>query len=193
MAYNAIDVTTGKGDTLYGPLFWFDGEYTEELDFTLDPKTEPGWVQIGEASTEGIDVEQEADKIVKMVWGKKNLGANYSNFKDTVLVRHASSTDPDVLGVIYGKENISKVNGKIQLKVKNRQPSNGSLLVMAVTDDGRKNWIFIQKAQPDLNLSYTFGDEDIVIFEVTYDCLQTDDGTTHIQLIETPVAPEPEE
>lgn len=184
MAYNAIDVTTFKGDTIHGPLFWFPGGYDGEVDIDFDAKSTEGWIQIGEASTEGVDINQEADKNPKMVWGAKNLGSIYSNFTSTILVRHASTTDPDLLGVVYGEGNVVVSAGVVDLSIRNRTPGVGSLLIQAKTDDGRRVIEYVPLAQPDLNLSYTWGDEDVTVIEVTYDCLQLNDGTTNRRLIE---------
>lgn len=189
MAYNSIDVTAGKGDVINGPLWWFQGGYTEEIDLTFNPAETAGWVQIGEASTDGVDIAQEADKNEKRVWGNKSLGSSYSNFTSTLTVRHASSTDADLLKVMYGKDNVVSDGGTLKITVKSRQPEVGTMIVMGVTDDGRKRWQVVPKAQPDLNLTYSWGDEDIVVIEAVYDCISDAEGVTDYQLIEEAVTP----
>lgn len=195
MAYNAIDVTTGKGDVLNGPLFWYPGGFEGDVTLDLDLKTETGWIQIGEASTDGVEFSTEVDSEDKKVWGDKILGTIQTNYKETAVVNHASFTDKDVLGIMYNPENVVVADGVMKVVSKNRIPKVGTLVIQAVTDDDRKNWMVIPKAQPDLNLTFSWGDEEIIVVETTYNCLPLADKTCKYMLTETaeedtPVEPE---
>lgn len=186
MAYNDLNVTAGKGDTVLGPLWWNPTPITTALDLDFDPTAVAGWVRLGHAMTEGVDNSQEADNSEVIVWGAKTIRVNYTGFKDTVVVRFASSTDPDVLKVVFGADNVSVTpEGAVKLIVKSRQPEIGTLLIMGVTDDGRKRWIVVHKAQADLNVSRTFSDEDIVSIETTFACLDAgEEAGAHYELTE---------
>lgn len=191
MGYNTLDVTAGKGDVAAGQLWFFPGGYEGEIDLSFEPSTETGWVQGGYASTDGVTVDNSADKNEKRVWGNLSLGSTYSNFASTVTVQHASSTDPDLLGRLYGSGNVAveAVSGNITINSKGTQPEVATLLINAVTDDGRKNKLVIWKAQPDLNRSFSMTDDEITVIEATYDCVAIADGTTWTQLIEGIEAP----
>lgn len=194
MAYNPIDVTAGKGDTTLGPIWWKPGALEEDIDFSFDPTSAEsiaaGWVKLGEGHTDGIDSAQEADGTDKMVWGAKNLGTTYTNFKDTLTARLASATDNDALKAVFGVNSIEALSGSvsgIRLNVRNRQPETGSWLFMMKTDDGRRWWVVISNGQADINITRSMGDEDIVVMETVVNCLQSPGSdVTHYELIEKP-------
>lgn len=196
MAYNPIDVTAGKGDVINGPLWYSRVPYDKLITLDFDPSAN-GFVKIGEASTDGFDNSQSADATDKNVWGGKSLGKTYSNFQDSYVIRLASSTDPDVLAMVFGKDNVTKANGAVNTVVGPRQPTHGSFLIQMITDDGRKSWHYVPAGQPDLNLTRSFSDTEIVIIETTVNALQTvirDADTnavlfngTHIEIVEDPI------
>lgn len=202
MAYNPIDVTTGKANTIDGPIWFKPGELTEEIDFTFDPSSAEsvaaGWVRLGEGSTDGVESSQEMDSNEKRVWSK-NLGTTFTNYRDMLTLRLASATDKDALKVIVGVNNVEDLAGAIsgiRVSFRNRQPEVGAYLIQMKTDDGRNWWIIVRKGQADPNNTRSMGDENIIIMETVINALEDSTGETHYELIEgnyasTPVEPEP--
>lgn len=188
MAYDPYHVTSSKADTAFGPLWAFDGIYEDEVTDGFDPTAIAGWVRLGESSTDGVSSEQSADQNDKLVW-TKNLGSTYTNFKDTLTVRFASTLDADVLGFVFGKENIMAGQGFVRVKVGPRQPSIRSFAVFMRNDDGTGKFIFIKQAQPDLNLTRDFNEDGITIIETVLACLESDPETTHLEFILKPLPP----
>lgn len=190
MAYNPIDVTTGKANTLDGPIWWKKGALETEIDFSFDPSSAAakaeGWVRLGEGSTDGVESAQEMDANEKRVWSK-NLGTTFTNFRDTLTVRLASATDSDALKAVVGVDNVTALTGAIsgiRVSFRNRQPEIGAWLIQMKTDDGRNWWIVVPNAQLDPNITRSMGDEDIVVMEATINALEDSTGETHYEYIE---------
>lgn len=199
MAYNPIDVTTGKANTLDGPIWFKPGELEEEIDFSFDPSSAEaqaeGWVRLGEGSTDGVESAQEMDSNEKRVWSK-NLGTTFTNYRDTLVVRLASATDNDALKAVVGVNNVKALTGAvsgIRVSFRNRQPGIGAWLIQMKTDDGRDWWIVVRKGQVDPNITRSMGDEDIVVMETTVNALEDNTGETHYELIEGQYAETPVE
>ena len=198
MGYDNLNVTYGKGNTKTGPIWFNPATPTADLTLAFAPEQGvEGWVRLGDIETEGITSTQEADSADKFVWGAKKVGTVYSNFKDTVTGTLVSLVDPDVLKVLFGSENVTISNGTIKTEVKNRQPEKGQFVFMALTDDGRDQWVVVPEGQLDVNLERTWGDEDYVAAEITIGCLEDDNSRTHYELVEAldnqnddPVTPE---
>lgn len=202
MAYNPIDVTTGKADTVAGPIWFKPGVLEEEIDFTFDPASvenaAKGWSKLGEGSTDGVESSQEMDSNDKRVWSK-SLGTTYSNFRDLLTVRLASATDNDALKAVFGINSVTALTGGvsgIRLSVRNRQPETGAWLIQMKTDDGRRWWIVVKNGQADPNITRSMGDEDIVVMETVVNALVDENDESHYELIEkpasqVPVDPEP--
>jgi hypothetical protein len=188
MAYEDFDVTSSQADTAYGPLWAFDGVYTETVDETFDPSSIPGWLRLGQSSTDGVTSEQASDQTDKLVW-TKNLGSTFTNFKDTLVVRFASTLDVDVLGFVFGKQNVTVSGNAVHVKVGPRQPAIRSFAVFMKSDDGSRKFIFIQKAQPDLNMTRDFNEDGITVIETTLACLESAPETTHEEFTLKSVAP----
>ena len=168
MGYNPLDVSTGKGDTLIGPMLWNPTVQLEEIeDFDFSFPANEGWVKLGEGHTDGIDHTQEADSLDKQVWGSKSLGRTYSNFVDTVTARFVSWTDEDVRKCLFGENQVMSSNGVTRVYVTNRTPEYGTFVFLTKTDDGRKQWLVVPRGQVDPNLSVTMGDGDITMAETT--------------------------
>lgn len=184
MAYNELDVTTAKADVAYGPVYYNPRIITVIPGIDFEPLAEDGWVKLGETSTEGYSWEQSADEKQKLVMSK-NLGSAYTNFADKLTIQFASSLDIDVLGVVFGRSNVSvDADGTVMVAVRNRQPEYGTLLVNTITDDGRRRVAFCPRAQPDINVSYTWNEDDITVFETVFNLTTIADLANHYELIE---------
>jgi hypothetical protein len=89
--------------------------------------------------------------------------------------------------MVFGKNNVTvTAAGAIQVAVGARQPTIGSIYIATLTDDGRPRRGFAQKAQPDPNMSYSWAEEDITVFEVSLNLFSDSRGKTHYETF-TPV------
>lgn len=166
MAYNPLDVSAGRGNTVTGPIFYNPEEQTEKLTFST-VFSSGGWLRLGEGSTDGIESAQSATVTAKNVWGSKNLGNTFSEFSDTLVANYASAFDPDVLASVFGKENVKVSADEILTIVKSRTPGFGTYVFQMTLDDGRDHWLVVPAGQPDPNLTRTFNDSDIVVISTT--------------------------
>ena len=166
MGYNPLDVSAGKGNTTKGPIQYNPNVQTNKISFSTNFTT-GGWLRLGEGATEGIESTQEATATDKRVWGNKSLGTTFSEFKDTVLTRFASAFDSDVLGVVFGTDNVRVSDEELLTIVNQRTPGFGTFVWQMKLDDGRDHWLVVPAGQPDPNTTRTFNDSDIVIIETT--------------------------
>lgn len=194
MGQNNLDVSTTRGNTQLGPI-WFsptplDWTELDAITFTFLDTPPVGWVRLGHISTDGVDSSQESTVTPKLVW-TANLGNIISEASDKLVVRLASATDTDVLGFIFGDANVTETVGMIKVKVNaGRSSATGTILICGQTDDLRDFWV-LGNVQVDPNVSRTFVDTDLTVYEVTLTFIQPEgavDATTHLELIE-PVAP----
>lgn len=175
MGYNDLDITTVKGDVVDGPLFKVPGGLSAAIDVDWEPADTPGAVAIGDASTDGTDFERAADDNTIRVWGGKTVRVVYSNFEHTITIRLASSTDSDVLETLVGPENVTTTaGGAKKAAFKDRQPDVDGFIVRGKTLDGRTAMAVIPYGQVDPNLSWTWSDEDITVYEVNIKALSRD-------------------
>jgi hypothetical protein len=192
MAYNPLDVTMASQDFDLFPV-WYNknGHVGEVPDLDFDPGSvanlAAGWVKLGDTSPDGYNFEQSADKKEKKVMSR-TLASTYTNFADSVKIQFASSTDRDVLAFLFGDDNVTVLaDGALQVAVGARQPATGSFFIATLTDDGRPRRAFAQLAQPDPNMSYSWAEEDITVFEVTLNLFADSRGKTHYETL-TPAA-----
>ena len=166
MGYNPLNVSAGRGNTKTGPILFNPTVQLTKL--TLGQSfTAGGWLRLGEGSTDGVESAQTSTVTPKNVWGGKNLGNTFSEFTDTLTVNLASAFDTDVLGAVFGQENVQVDEDEILTIVKARTPSFGTYVIQTVLDDGRAHWIVVPAGQPDPNLTRTFNDSDIVVITTT--------------------------
>lgn len=185
MAYNDLNVTSIKTDEASGPVWWNPNPRPGIDGFDYEPLAADGWVQIGDASTDGYSFEQSSDSNDKRVFGR-NLGTLYSNFKDKLTIQLAATTDPDVLKVVYGSENVAvdPTTKVITLSVRGRQPQAGALRIHAKTDDGRRVVLEAPKVVPDINVSKTWTDEDVTVLETAFDMISVNGYPNHLEYYE---------
>lgn len=184
MARNDKDITAGKGDVVNGPLWVHFGSVNEDVDFSFDFENSSDWIELGEASTEGVSFSQEADLSEKKVWGDKTVGSLFSNFKDTFTLRLVSTLDADVKRFLYGNENVNVSDESIKTIIKNRQPEPCGIVIMSATDDGRKKWRCANNSVLDINLSEDWSDEDIVAIEATVTNLSDFENKGSYEIVE---------
>ena len=175
MAYNDVDVTTIKGNVVDGPLYRVPGGLATAIDVDWEQADTPTAVQIGESSTDGTDFERAADDNTIRVWGGKTIRVVYSNFEHTITIRLASSTDGDVLETLVGAENVTTTpGGASKVTFKDRQPDVDGFVIKGETLDGRVAIAVIPYGQVDPNVSWTWSDEDITVYEVQIKALSKD-------------------
>ena len=181
MAKDINHVTSVKGDNVKGPLLFNPSltvDVTDKTDFTTGE-----WKKLGYGSTDGISVEQTADDTEKVVWGA-SLGTVYSNFSDKVTLHCASFMDPDMLGVVFGTENVTTQSGLTTIKVKPRQGTQGTFVIAAQSDAGKPmTWVY--RGQTDPNVSYDASEGDIVTYDLVVTGISGEDGTTSTMLFQT--------
>lgn len=166
MAFNNETVTAGKANIVKGPLLW---NPTPETDVTVDTDfATGGWIRLGYGSTDGASVKQSVDSDDKNVWGA-NLGKIYSNFSDVFTVNFASFLDSDVLGVLYGANNVTvPKDGVRRVAVKNREPNVGTLVIAGVSDSGKDIYWVMPRAQAPLELDYDVTQDDIITIKAEF-------------------------
>lgn len=167
MGYNPLNVSAGRGNTTTGPLFYNPTEQLTKLVLGQELTTAAGWIRLGEGSTDGVESTQSSTVTPKNVWGAKNLGNTFSEFTDTLIANYASAFDPDVLGAVFGRENVIVDANEVLTIVKARTPGFGTYVFQVKLDDGRDHWLVIPAGQPDPNLTRTFTDSDIVVIATT--------------------------
>lgn len=171
MGYNPLNVSAGRGDTRTGPMWYCEEEVTEKISLS-ELFTDPKWIRAGEGSTDGVESSQSATVTAKRVWGSKNLGNTVSEFSDTLVANFASSFDSDVLGIVFGSDNVQVGTDEVLTVVKSRTPPFGTFVFQMELDDGRAHWIVVPAGQPDPNLTRTFNDADIVVTTTTIMCAE---------------------
>ena len=186
--WNTFDVTHSKADLATGPFWEFNELAAEKLpaDFTFDPTspTNTG-VCLGDSSTDGFDNDTSATINKATVWGGAVRGTSVSDYSETYTVRFASTTNADVNKFMYGDD---KVSGTTAIKVLHSGTARPvkTFMILARTDDGRRDWRIIPRAQVDISsLSPKFNEGDITVYEVKLNALYFNaDGDTHYSLTE---------
>lgn len=182
MALLEDNVTAATADVDFGSIWINLTIQTTVPDIDFEPSVEEGWICLGDTMPDGFNFEQSADAKERKVMSK-NLGSTFTNFADVLTVTFASSTDVDVLAVLFGKDNVTVTpRGAIQVAVKHRQPTVGSIWVKTYTDDGRPRIGFAPKARCDINLSYAWAEEDITGFETKFDLTAIKGMANHYEL-----------
>jgi len=181
MAYNDNDVTSLKG-AFSGPIFRFPAELDRsKLKDGFDPIAEGG-IYLGEMHTDGIENEESADSNPVTVWSGRKLRTVYTNWSDILTTNLVSKLDADVSRAIYGENNVTvTADGTVIVKHGLRQPPVSSIVVCAVADDGRNQWFFAPRAQPDINISQTWNETDLVSLPVAWGLLEDAEGGTHYE------------
>lgn len=166
MAFKRETVTAGKANIVKGPLLW---NPTPETDVSLSTDFATGdWIRLGYGSTDGVGVKQSVDSDDKNVWGA-TLGKIYSNFADVFTVNFASFLDSDVLGILYGTDNVTvPENGVRRVAVKNREPKEGTLVIAGISDAGDDIYWVMPRAQAPLELDYDITQDDLITIEADF-------------------------
>lgn len=184
MAKSSSAVTSVQVDNTEGPVY-YNPSITIDVSYSTDfSAAGAGWLDIGYGSTDGAKIEQKADSKDKKVWGA-NLGTTYSNFKDTATIHAASYRSKNTLGVIFGAGNVDSTNGVIHVKVRSRQGTKGTFVIVGRDDDGNKMlWIYRGQTSPEV--SYDLKEDDIISYDLTISGISQSDGTTSEMYLSDP-------
>lgn len=180
MAFNDNTVTTLKGK-LDGPIYTFPTAITRaDITATFDPEEEGG-ILLGEISTDGIENNESADTNEARVWSGRKLRSIFNNWTDQLVTNLVSKLDVDVAKALYGDSNVTTASGMVTVAHGLRQPPVRSILVCAVADDGTRHWLLAEKAQPDINISQSWNETDLVTLPVTWNLFADAAGKTHYE------------
>lgn len=184
MAKSSSAVTSVQVNNTEGPVYYNASStiaVTYETDFNAAAS---GWIDLGYGSTDGAEIEQKADSSDKKVWGA-NLGTTYSNFKDTATIHAASYRSKNTLSVLFGADNVESNNGVIHVKVKSRQGTKGTFVIVGRDDDGNKMlWVYRGQTSPEV--SYDLKEDDIISYDLKISGISQSDGTTSEMYISDP-------
>lgn len=194
MAYNDRNVTSAQTvDEATGPIWVNLNPTGAPMGKNFDPEGVPGWVRVGDASTDGYELSRTSDSNDKRVFGR-NLGTTFSNFKSTLKLTFAAATDADVLKLLFGASNVTvdPTSGDIVVNAKHVAPGAIAIYINMKTDDGRNVSVEAVRAQPSVELTSAWTEEDIVGYETEFTLIPTGSHGAWYQYIQGlgPVTPE---
>lgn len=150
----------------------------------IDP-LDPAFRSLGYCSddglTNGTDLESEEIK----AWGGATVLIIQKSKKDTFKYKLIEALNKDVLGYVYGEDNVSgTIETGIKIHVNNKDvPERAIVIDMILRGDVLKR-IVIPSCKISSVAEIVYNDENAVGYETTVGCTPDEDGDTHIEYLQ---------
>ena len=140
---------------------------------------------LGYCSEDGLvnSTDMEVEKI--KAWGGDTVLVIQKSKEDTYKFTLIEVKNVDVLGYVYGEDNVSGTLATgIVVKANNTDVPERSIVIDTVLRDNTAKRIVIPSCKISEVGDITYSDEDAIGYETTVDCTPDSEGNTHYEYIQ---------
>lgn len=181
MGNNTQNVTTGK-PKITGAVFWAPLE--TKLPTSSSETLDPAFKALGYVSEDGVSNDNSPESETIKAWGGDTVISMQTQRPDTFKLKLIEAMNTDVLGIIYGKKNVTATEeGEVTIKATAEEMEAGCYVIDMILTGNRAKRIVIPNGVVSEVGTITYKDNEAVGYEITITDVPDKAGVYHYEYI----------